>query len=439
MKKILSIVLLGASGLLHAAQVTDVTATAIDGASVAVSWSADMDAGYYDLYQDSGAAFFTGITDTSFVVRGLAADTAYQFFVTSCDSSGMCSAASAQADVTTLAGGMTDGKPCDVSGGDAVLVVTYKDNGSGTADLMWCGVAGAEGYNLFFNNDYVTTYGSDVQRATVEWVDGYEYQVAWFGNGEFPAKSAVATNVDGAGEPPLSSNQLVLKLDAESRNLPDTVEVYFTRHAEKQTELMAQDDGSYTEVCGAKKCSEVLNSKGELRAQLLAKLFMDAGITNRLTHAFSSHKTRTRQTIAQIALDAGLSGDVDKNSDDGIQEFPVLNDDSTANATELDPESTSGSEQPTIDALLDLPSGSVVLVAGHSGTLYDIMAGLGLDDTCSENTIDTCNQDRYPVNSKFKVKNYGDIWKLTIANGEAAFVYRTNLQPVELEAVNVAQ
>ena len=142
------------------------------------------------------------------------------------------------------------------------------------------------------------------------------------------------------------------------------VEIYFTRHAAKMTELKELENGNFEEVCGDSKCSEILNTAGELRAELLVGAFAEAGITNRLAHAFSSHKTRTRQTIEAIV--AGLTGDVEKNAVDGIQENPVKNDDGTADATELDPQSTSGSEQPTIDAILGLQSGSVALVAGHN-------------------------------------------------------------------------
>ena len=261
------------------------------------------------------------------------------------------------------------------------------------------------------------------------------------------ATTDVATKTDTANEPEAANaisettgeNTGLVLLESGNAAAEGAVEIFFTRHAEKMTELAEGADGTFIEVCGEKKCSEVLNPEGQLRAELLAEQFRDAGITDRLTHAFSSHKTRTRQTIELIATDAGLSGDIDKNPDDGIQELPVMNKDGSANATELDPESTSGSEQPTIDALLALPEGSTALVAGHSGTLYDIMAGLGLDDVCLSDTVETCNQDRYPINDSVKVKHYGDIWKISLANGSAQFVYRANLQPAELGLNELAQ
>lgn len=215
---------------------------------------------------------------------------------------------------------------------------------------------------------------------------------------------------------------------------PDIVKIYFTRHAEKQTQLevIENEPGKFMEICGEDKCAEELNAAGMLRAKLLADWFHRWGITDRLTHAFASHKLRTLQTIKMIAADAGLSGDEDKNPNDGVQEFPIyvdLESNELVYATELNPESTTESEAPTIDALLNLPAGSVALVAGHSGTLYDIMFGLGLKDACTKDTVDECNQKRYPIDGSVKVKNFGDIWKVVLVYGKAVFIYRKNLQP----------
>ncbi len=267
-----------------------------------------------------------------------------------------------------------------------------------------------------------------------------EYQVGWYADGFYAPKSAVAVATGTPAEPdPDTDENFLAAIDAGTSQNDDDVEIYFTRHAEKMTQLDEQADGSFIAVCGESKCAEVLNAKGELRAQLLAELFSEAGITGRLTNAFSSHKIRTRQTIEQIAAEAGLTGDIDKIPNDGIQEFPISNDDGTADATELDPESTSSSKAPVIEALLSLPAGSVALVAGHSSDLYDIMAGIGLTDVCLEETVDTCNEDRYPIDEDVKVKNFGDIWKVTLEDGVANFAYRVNLQPVELALEELAQ
>ncbi len=232
---------------------------------------------------------------------------------------------------------------------------------------------------------------------------------------------------------------LPVVIHAAGNDQNSEVTIYFTRHAEKQTVLVDADDGHLIKQCGASKCAEELSSKGILRANLLADWFARNKITEKLTHAYASHKLRTRQTILPTVKEAQLGGDTDKNADDGIQEFPVYNGDSFA--LELSPEKTSASEQPTIDALMALPPGSVALVAGHSGTLYDIMAGLGLDDVCLKKTVKTCNQDRYPINNvkKAKVADYGDIWKIVIRDGQAKFQFRKNLQIGNLAIINQSE
>lgn len=436
--------ILSAAGLYLAAfhaysmPVESISAEALGSDVVRVSWSPAGEAAYYDLYLDS-AQIQTGITTTTVDVSSLSADTAYQFFVTACMADGMCSAASSQANVVTL----VQASPlsvCEAATDGSAPTVSISPNGDGTALLSWCAVEGAEGYNIFRNNLYQRTLGSSTNQESVDFSDGDEYQVAWYANGNYPAKSAVAQiPTDETPPAPTTDLDVLTKLEADSSNSDDDVEIYFTRHAEKMTQLMEQEDGSFIEVCGEDKCAEVLNAKGELRAELLVNLFRDAGITARLTHAFSSHKIRTRQTIEMISAEAGLSGDMDKNADDGIQEFPVSNPDGTADATELDPEGTSASEAPVIEALTNLAAGSVALVAGHSGTLYDIMKGIGLSDVCFEDTIESCNEARYPVADSFKVKNFGDIWKVTLLSGEASFVYRVNYQPAELAIDDLAQ
>ncbi len=431
--------LLGLPALATAQQVQNVSADAQGADTVQISWDALDGTAYYDIYEDSTDRIATGVTETSYTRTGLSASTSYQYFVTACAADGTCGEASIQADVTTESGD-TGGSDGGVGGDNPEPVVTYIDNSDGTATLNWTSVDAAEGYNIFLNGDYINTV-FDTLSLSVAFTAGDEYQVAWFGNGNFPAKSAVATAdmSTGGGNGGMSAMDSFAAIDAATAGSDTDVEIYFTRHAEKMTELTELDNGDFQEVCGDSKCSEVLNKAGELRASLLVGAFADAGVTSRLTHAFSSHKTRTRQTIEAIVAAAGLSGDIDKNAGDGIQENPVLNDDGTANATELDPQSTSGSEQPTIDALVALPAGSVALVAGHSGTLYDIMSGLGLTDVCLSDTVDTCNQDRYPIDEDAKVRDFGDIWKIVLQDGVPSFAYRINLQPLELQLNNVAK
>lgn len=190
----------------------------------------------------------------------------------------------------------------------------------------------------------------------------------------------------------------------------DKVTVYMVRHAEKQTELVDNGNGSFDKVYvydsnGKYRPSEVLNPLGEMRAQLLADHFAKKNITHKLTHVFSSHKQRTRQTVELIAADADLLNDDDQTLD-GVQQLPAF-------VKELDYgyESSSTSKQPMIDALSFLPDGSVVLVAAHSGTIYGIMEYFG---------IDTSDEQTYPrivKDGKVKVQGYGNIWKFTIRDG----------------------
>jgi len=204
---------------------------------------------------------------------------------------------------------------------------------------------------------------------------------------------------------------------ANGNNQNAPVTVYFTRHAEKKTSTLDLGDGLSQDVCGVSKCAEELNAEGLLRARLLADWFANRGITDQLTHAFSSNKKRTLQTIELIAADAGLDNDVDMTPD-GVQQLP-------ANGTELDPESTGASRDLTIEALLNMPGGSHVLVAGHSGTIYKIMDNIGLD---------TSDPVRFPRKSNGKVRDFGDIWKVVIhPAGSASLHWAVKLDAVRLQ------
>ena len=67
------------------------------------------------------------------------------------------------------------------------------------------------------------------------------------------------------------------------------------------------------------------------------------------------------------------------------------------------------------------------------------MAGLGLTDVCLTDTVDTCNEDRYPIDADAKVRDFGDIWKIVLQDGVASFAYRVNLQPQALQLENAAR
>ena len=85
-----------------------------------------------------------------------------------------------------------------------------------------------------------------------------------------------------------------------------------------------------------------LNASGHLRAQALAHVVMTAGVTA----IFTSQFLRTKQTVEPIAARLALR-----------------------------PREVSGT---LIDELLAGPDGAVVLIAGHSNTLPEMIAALGV-------------------------------------------------------------
>ena len=230
------------------------------------------------------------------------------------------------------------------------------------------------------------------------------------------------------------------------------VTVYFTRHAEKKTTTTtvdgvsppdyslsydendvptatslggASDGARLDEVCQGMDddCAEELSDLGLLRADLLADFLDRRGILGDIDAVYSSHKFRTYQTVKPTADELGLD----------VIQLPE-------GETELST-GTSASECPTIDAILTAEPGSTLLVAGHSGTLYDIMgdgngecAGLGLlkDDDGST--------DQFPKKSNGKVADFGDLWKVTIRpNGNVRLNYRVNLDFQRLTIANRAR
>ncbi len=225
------------------------------------------------------------------------------------------------------------------------------------------------------------------------------------------------------------------------------VTVYFTRHAEKKTttsvvgpasdtyELSYGDLDSFEltakmaeevskgsnrdDVCGTSKCAEELSDLGLLRAQLLADWFDGQQITATINAVYSSHKVRTYQTVQEIAIRSGLT----------VVQLPL-------DGEELEPEGTTDSECPTVDAILATAAGDTIVVAGHSGTLYDIM-GDGNDD-CSGLGLDTSDNMLFPKDEDGKVRDFGDVWKVVVENGQASFEWRKNLQPTELVVDNAA-
>lgn len=108
----------------------------------------------------------------------------------------------------------------------------------------------------------------------------------------------------------------------------DPVTVFVVRHAERES---AESDSP-------------LSAVGRARAERLAEMLKDAGIT----HAFSTEFARTRETVAPLATRLGLTATVVPG-----RELTTL-----------------------ISALQGLPPGSRALVAGHSNTINQIAGRL---------------------------------------------------------------
>jgi broad specificity phosphatase PhoE len=108
----------------------------------------------------------------------------------------------------------------------------------------------------------------------------------------------------------------------------DAVTVFVVRHAERES---SESDSPLSEV-------------GKGRAERLAEMLKDAGIT----HAFSTEFVRTRETVAPLAARLALTATVVPG-----REMNAL-----------------------ISALQALPPGSRALVAGHSNTINQIAGRL---------------------------------------------------------------
>lgn len=243
-------------------------------------------------------------------------------------------------------------------------------------------------------------------------------------------------------------NALASKTEADSQT--KSVTVYFTRHAEIKittaavgvaTQLYQIPNADVNpiglgligdeipkgskrdDVCGISKCAEELSDKGLLRSNLLASWFLQRRVVRTLDAVYASHKYRTYQTVLPTATLADLN----------VTQLPF-------GAGELDPESTAPSVCFTIDAIMNTPPGDTILIAGHSGTLYDIM-GDG-NDKCTGLGLLTDNQQsshRFPKDEHGKVRDYGDVWKVVIRNGSARFIYRVNLETTELTIIDRAR
>jgi len=213
----------------------------------------------------------------------------------------------------------------------------------------------------------------------------------------------------------------VLAILAETASGQTTKTLYFVRHAEDQIAVFQQGQNGNVFLPDCKPfmdagvltdcCTEVLTPLGTNRAGLLAKWFADKGLLPSITHVLATHKVRTLETVQPIAhaagLDRDLNGDgipdgtdVDKNPGDGVQQIPAF-----VAECEDGYEVAHNFYPLTVDYLHALPSGSGVVVAGHSASLYPIMQSFG---------IITTNKVRFPQNSAGRVNTYNNLWVVEV-------------------------
>ena len=123
---------------------------------------------------------------------------------------------------------------------------------------------------------------------------------------------------------------LVVPRPGQSTDAPEPVQVFLVRHAEKVA------DGTR---------DPLLTEEGEARAEALARLLGEAGVT----HLYSTDLERTRRTLAP--LPAALESEV--------RELPARD------------------VQGLLGELQALPAGSVAVVSGHSNTVPWLVRSLG--------------------------------------------------------------
>ena len=152
-----------------------------------------------------------------------------------------------------------------------------------------------------------------------------------------------------------------------------------------------------------------LTDKGRARAEKLVAHFARIPIT----HVYSTHTDRTRDTVAPLARARGLA----------IKQFPPI-------GRELDGKivgnRTSGAAaiKPLIAALKALPASSTAVVAANSENLYPVLAGIGapVNPACTAE-----RSDCLPCATRkcFDETKFNNVWKLTLGRDGQATLSRT--------------
>lgn len=148
-----------------------------------------------------------------------------------------------------------------------------------------------------------------------------------------------------------------------------------------------------------------LTPAGRQRAELLVQTFHDI----RFTHIFATHTTRARQTVEQVAAVQKLQVVQLPAPGSMLAGQPVT--DSTLRQAAI---------EPIANAVLQLPAGSVVLIAANSDNIYGILNRLGVPVSATEQKC-TVGSMCVPclTNACFPGADFDRLWYLVIEPGRA--------------------
>ena len=168
----------------------------------------------------------------------------------------------------------------------------------------------------------------------------------------------------------------------------DRTVIYFVRHGEHDPSTSNQE----------------LTQQGKARAGVFAATVRDIPFS----HVFSSHTTRSRQTVEAVAKQRGLSV-VQLPKPGSVVEGATMNDKTPAKAA----------IKPLVEALRLLPPGSTALVGVNSDNVYAILNGLGVrvatsDQPCSLGSTCVPCLD----NTCFPRDEFDNLWMLIVDVGQ---------------------
>ncbi len=163
--------------------------------------------------------------------------------------------------------------------------------------------------------------------------------------------------------------------------IADETRIYLLRHADFDTN----------------DPEKMLSQDGRERAAALTVRLKDV----KVDYVFSSHTLRTRDTVAPLAEAHGLE----------VEQFPSLG--STVEGKVIDNRTSGGiAAKPLLQAIRQVADGSTAVVAGNSGNLYAIMAGLGVRVSTTESPCAKTDASCLPCADKscFPEDEFNNLW-----------------------------